>query len=121
MGDRIAVIDDGTLQPVGTPFEYRKPTSEFVAGFIGEPSMNSFDVETRDRTLVRDDYQVSSETATAIEGQKDVTLGIRPEDIELSGDGTITSTRWWTSSNRWATRTTSTSRSRGTGAGAASP
>ena len=90
MGDRIAVLDDGKLQQVGTPLEcYHEPNNEFVAGFIGEPSMNFFDVEKRDRTLVHDDfeYQVSSETATAIEGKKDLTLGIRPEDIELSGDG----------------------------------
>lgn len=90
MGDRVAVLDDGTLQQVGTPLEcYHEPNNEFVAGFIGEPSTNFFDVEKRDRTLVHDDfeYQVSSETATAIEGKRDLTLGIRPEDIELSGDG----------------------------------
>ena len=90
MGDQIAVLDDGQLQQVGTPLEcYHEPNNEFVAGFIGEPSMNFFDVEKRDRTLVHDDfeYQVSTGTATAIEGKRDLTLGIRPEDIELSGDG----------------------------------
>ncbi|NHN48528.1 sn-glycerol-3-phosphate ABC transporter ATP-binding protein UgpC [Halostella sp. JP-L12] len=90
MGDQIAVLDDGQLQQVGTPLEcYHEPNNEFVAGFIGEPSMNFFDVEKRDRTLVHDDfeYPLSTETAQAVEGKKDLTLGIRPEDIELTSDG----------------------------------
>ncbi|MEF8841790.1 MAG: ATP-binding cassette domain-containing protein [Haloarculaceae archaeon] len=41
MGDRIAVLQDGRLEQAGTPMElYRRPASRFVAGFIGEPSMN---------------------------------------------------------------------------------
>jgi ABC-type proline/glycine betaine transport system ATPase subunit len=39
MSDRIAVLDDGELQQVGTPLEcYHEPANEFVAGFIGSPS-----------------------------------------------------------------------------------
>jgi multiple sugar transport system ATP-binding protein len=41
LGDRIAVLDQGRLQQVGTPEElYRSPANVFVAGFIGSPSMN---------------------------------------------------------------------------------
>ncbi|MBN1973353.1 MAG: ABC transporter ATP-binding protein [Sedimentisphaerales bacterium] len=41
LADRIAVMNDGKLQQVGTPFEiYENPVNEFVAGFIGEPPMN---------------------------------------------------------------------------------
>src|SRR6202790_3264249 len=41
MGDRIAVINEGVLQQVGTPRElYEAPLNRFVAGFIGSPSMN---------------------------------------------------------------------------------
>jgi multiple sugar transport system ATP-binding protein len=41
LGDRIAVIDKGRLQQVGTPEElYRAPANRFVAGFMGSPSMN---------------------------------------------------------------------------------
>ncbi|WP_121821253.1 ABC transporter ATP-binding protein [Halostella salina] len=90
MGDRIAVLDDGQLQQVGTPLEcYHEPNNRFVAGFIGEPSMNFFEVENETGTLVGQDfeYPLSTETAKAIEGKKDVTLGIRPEDIELTTDG----------------------------------
>jgi multiple sugar transport system ATP-binding protein len=41
LGDRIAVLDRGRLQQVGTPGElYRRPANRFVAGFMGSPSMN---------------------------------------------------------------------------------
>jgi multiple sugar transport system ATP-binding protein len=41
MGTRIAVMDQGRLQQVGTPEEiYRTPANRFVAGFIGSPPMN---------------------------------------------------------------------------------
>lgn len=44
MGDRIAVINAGELQQVGSPDEvYDKPANTFVAGFIGSPPMNSMD------------------------------------------------------------------------------
>jgi multiple sugar transport system ATP-binding protein len=46
LGDRIAVIDKGRLQQVGTPEElYRSPVNRFVAGFMGSPSMNFATVE----------------------------------------------------------------------------
>jgi len=90
MGDRIAVLDDGQLQQVGTPLEcYHEPNNRFVAGFIGDPSMNFFDVDNESGTLVGQDfeYPLSTETAKAVEGKKEVTLGIRPEDIEVTADG----------------------------------
>src|SRR5439155_9071438 len=41
MGDRVAVLLDGSLQQVATPTEvYDRPTNLFVAGFIGSPPMN---------------------------------------------------------------------------------
>ena len=44
MGDRIAVMNDGVLEQVGTPEElYERPANRFVAGFIGSPSMSFFD------------------------------------------------------------------------------
>lgn len=41
MADRIVVLRDGVVEQVGTPLElYERPTSAFVAGFIGSPKMN---------------------------------------------------------------------------------
>lgn len=41
MGDRIMVLNKGSIQQVGTPLDiYNEPANEFVASFIGSPSMN---------------------------------------------------------------------------------
>ena len=71
MGDRIAVLNDGVLQQVGTPEEvYKRPRNVFVAGFIGSPSMNLVPSATLDE-----------------EGDPGTILGIRPEHIELGDRG----------------------------------
>lgn len=47
LADRIAIINEGELQQFGTPLDvFNHPVNEFVAGFIGEPPMNIFDVVT---------------------------------------------------------------------------
>jgi len=85
IGDRIAVLRDGTLQQVGTPMDcYREPTNRFVASFIGEPSMNQLDCRvdpggnefTGPVTFPADDALMAAADAT--EG-REVTLGVRPE------------------------------------------
>lgn len=59
MGDRVAVLKEGILQQVAPPRElYDRPVNEFVAGFIGSPSMNLFPGEG-------------------------VTLGVRPEAMRV--------------------------------------
>jgi multiple sugar transport system ATP-binding protein len=89
MGDRIAILNDGELQQVGTPLEcYHEPANVFVAGFIGEPSMNFFDVGLEDGDLVGDDfaYSLSEETLADLQGHERFVFGIRPEDIELRAE-----------------------------------
>ena len=90
MASRIAVMKDGILQQIDTPQQlYDHPTNVFVAGFIGSPSMNFFDV-----TLVEQDGKLwvdggsfkleVPEKKKAIylphKGKK-VIFGVRPEDI----------------------------------------
>jgi multiple sugar transport system ATP-binding protein len=91
MGDRIAVLNDGELQQIGTPIEcYDTPANQFVAEFIGSPSMNIFDVEwDGDRQLVGDGftYEISADTAGLLsEATRKLTLGIRPEDVEFPAE-----------------------------------
>jgi multiple sugar transport system ATP-binding protein len=93
MGDRIAVMNGGVLQQVGPPEEvYLSPTNEFVADFIGSPSINLFtaDVDGDGDTLIGPggfSYRVSD--AAPLDGHGSVRVGIRPEDVELvSEDGT---------------------------------
>ncbi|WP_148414179.1 ABC transporter ATP-binding protein [Haloferax sp. KTX1] len=85
MGDRIAILNHGELQQIGTPAEcYQEPENQFVAGFIGSPSMNFFDVELHDGTLSTDDFQVhvSKEIDDELTGAgSEFVMGIRPEEI----------------------------------------
>ena len=90
MGDRIAVMKDGILQQVDTPTNlYNNPTNMFVAGFIGSPAMNFFEVAKVERegktylqlgqdliSLEQDLPQLPAEL-----GDRPLTLGIRPENI----------------------------------------
>jgi len=90
MGDRIAILDGGKLQQVATPLEcYHAPANRFVAGFVGEPSMNFFDVTLEDGTLVHEafEYPVGERIRERVAGHSDLTLGVRPEAVEL-GDAT---------------------------------
>ena len=88
MGDRIAILNDVRLQQVATPLEcYHEPANQFVAGFLGEPSMNFFDVRFENGRLVGDgfEYPVGPAVRDSVGGTTDLVLGIRPEDIELAG------------------------------------
>ena len=84
MGDRIAILNDGLLQQVATPLEaYHSPVNQFVAGFLGEPSMNFFDMEVQGDQLVGDSftYPLTPEMQESVRNAAHVTLGIRPEDV----------------------------------------
>jgi multiple sugar transport system ATP-binding protein len=89
MGDRIVVLKDARVQQVGTPLEcYLEPQNQFVAGFIGDPPMNMLEGAVDGSTFQSDagEYRLSPEIETALDGHDHVTLGIRPEDIELTTD-----------------------------------
>ena len=88
MADRIVIMKDGVIQQVGRPMElYDHPVNQFVAGFIGSPQMNFFDV-TVDNGIVRFG---DGSTMTLSEGmlkklngcQGAMVLGIRGEDIKM--------------------------------------
>jgi len=71
LADKIVVLRDGKVEQIGTPMTlYNDPANQFVAGFIGAPSMNFL-------------------AATRIGGALDHTLGIRPEHIRITETGRI--------------------------------
>ena len=93
LGDRVAVMNDGELQQIAPPqYVYDNPTNRFVAGFIGEPPMNFFDVSVRqeggDYIAECETFEIklSEDLASDLESfdgnMDDLTLGIRPEDIQ---------------------------------------
>jgi len=77
MGDRIAIMNAGILQQVGTPGQiYDHPANLFVAGFIGSPTMNFVPVTWSDGTAKASGFEVKLPKAMA-PGKG--TLGFRPE------------------------------------------
>ena len=88
MADRIVIMKDGFVQQVGKPMElYDHPVNKFVAGFIGSPQMNFFDVTIDDNTVVFADgnrIELPENIIEKLGGKKDgLILGIRGEDIKL--------------------------------------
>jgi multiple sugar transport system ATP-binding protein len=73
MGQRVAVMSNGLLQQLGRPQDvYDRPANVFVAQFIGTPPMNVF--------------------PPGVLEPGDVRVGVRPEHLVVSGDGTVTGT-----------------------------
>ena len=87
MGDRIVVMKDGVIQQFDTPqMLYNYPCNKFVAGFIGSPQMNFLNVvvkkEGENLFLTFGTYKIpvqKSELEAYVD--KEVIMGIRPEDI----------------------------------------
>ncbi|MGE0211377.1 MAG: ABC transporter ATP-binding protein [Parvibaculaceae bacterium] len=80
LASRIAVLRDGKLAQFDRPREiYRRPANRFIAEFMGRPAMNTIDGVARDGRFEAGDIRL------AVPGIADgpVTLGIRPEQIEL--------------------------------------
>ena len=89
MGDRIAVLDQGELQQVGTPLEcYHEPNNRFVAGFLGEPSMNFFPGRLEGESIATPAFEYPVSAALEREDGAALVLGIRPEDIRLDHTAT---------------------------------
>ena len=95
MADRIAILNEGRVVQIGTPSElYYKPVNLFVAGFVGSPPMNFFDVslkydEKRGYILDAGDFEVKlpkelADLITKSSSSTELILGIRPEDIVIS-------------------------------------
>ncbi len=95
IADRIAVLKGGRVQAYCSPEElYGQPRTLFIAGFIGNPPMNFVDVD-----VVREDgvyharrgnfdIVVPPERGEKAAGRGTVTLGIRPEDVDIADEGT---------------------------------
>jgi multiple sugar transport system ATP-binding protein len=96
MGDRIAVLNAGVIQQLGTPQSlYDHPQNQFVAGFIGSPSMNFFPNTPVTReggalhvSIGNQSIELTGDAATLLRGYagRAVTLGVRPEDVLFTPD-----------------------------------
>ena len=99
MGTRIVVMKDGFIQQIDSPVDlYDKPINKFVAGFIGTPQMNFFDVnlllkgeDVEIKFVNGHSLNVSYENISKINYQylnnKAVIMGVRPEHLVISDKG----------------------------------
>ncbi len=93
MADRVAVLEEGSIRQIGAPMDiYNSPANLFVAGFIGNPTMNLFPCDLAadgDRFLGRltGGFQFAITDASVVReltksaGDRSVFLGVRPEDV----------------------------------------
>jgi multiple sugar transport system ATP-binding protein len=92
LGDRIAILNKGRLEQVGTPLEvYDRPASLFCARFIGSPPINLMDVELTNGSLTDSAGLRIAPPAKAERGRPYV-AGVRPEALELAdphADGAV--------------------------------
>lgn len=94
VGDKIIVMDVGSVQQVGSPEEiYEQPANLFVAGFIGTPRMNFLDAAlVRENGTLHIEHPLfklalpaaKSRHITTTANGNEVIVGIRPEAISLS-------------------------------------
>jgi multiple sugar transport system ATP-binding protein len=84
LGQRVAVLRDGTLQQVDTPQNlFHKPRNLFVAAFIGSPSMNLIDAEVSDSSVRFAGFELAlPERSRAAGHSGHVILGIRPSAFD---------------------------------------
>jgi multiple sugar transport system ATP-binding protein len=104
MGDRVAVMRKGELQQVDDPQTlYDRPLNLFVAGFIGSPAMNLLEgvvhrqngahvVELGTQQVELDPEALAAHPGLEGYVDRDVIVGIRPEDLEDAALATDTPT-----------------------------
>ena len=87
LGDRIVVINNGIVEQVGTPKDiYSKPNTKFVAEFIGSPQMNIFNCNVDNGIAKIVNNSINLDKSINLD---DASIGIRPDDIQISDSGSI--------------------------------
>jgi multiple sugar transport system ATP-binding protein len=92
MADRIVVMRDGRIEQIGAPLElYDRPVNEFVASFMGSPSINllraTWNPDTSGgRFELEQGLQFATQQGFGKHERAAVTLGVRPEHLSLVGE-----------------------------------
>lgn len=87
LADRIVIMKDGYIQQIATPADaYHKPANEFVARFIGAPSMNMLSGTATTEGVELWNGTTLTGAGLSIEVGRPVSVGVRPEDIRVCQD-----------------------------------
>lgn len=85
ISDRIAVMNGGVIQHIGTPKDiYQRPKNVFVATFIGRT--NVIDAKIENGFLVLEDYRERIDILSKADNQE-VKVSVRPEEFIISKNG----------------------------------
>lgn len=89
MADRIAIMNEGRVEQIGTPQEiYDRPNTMFVADFIGAPAMSFLKVEAAlqrgDRSIRIDGVPVEMPEVLEDRAEGKFALGVRPENVSFA-------------------------------------
>ncbi len=88
LADRIAVMKDGVIQQLGTPYEiYDSPANVFVADFVGEPAITLLPGIATGDGEARLSGSVRIALPVPVDEGREVVVGIRPEDVRLTAEG----------------------------------
>lgn len=90
MADIIVVMRQGVIEQIGTPDDiYDHPVNTFVADFIGAPAINFMPatVANNNRQLQTADQLISLANECSLPGGTELTIGIRPLDIQINNQG----------------------------------
>ena len=102
MADRMVVMNDGRIEQIGAPLEvYDRPSTLYVARFIGAPSINVFEssvegsgaqarLRTRGGQLIALPWFVDS--GPHVEPGRTISAALRPEHLALAADGSLRGT-----------------------------
>ncbi len=83
LAHRVAIMNDGVLQQLGTPREvYDEPATLFVAGFMGSPPMNFINGEISGSRFIANGVDCPVAEGEAASGK--TVMGFRPEDSEVT-------------------------------------
>ena len=90
LGDRLAVINEGVIEQLGTPLDiYERPESIFVGEFIGSPQMNFVNGTVNNNTFESKGFKINIDKKI---DTTDAVLGFRAEHLQLKTDGEISLT-----------------------------
>ena len=94
MADKIAVMNHGVIEQLGTPREiYDRPASLFVADFIGSPPMNLLtfrgSLRKGSRRIGFGESEIEVPTIAEDVGEGELVLGVRPEQVQFAEQGAL--------------------------------
>ncbi len=92
LADRIVIMNECKIEQIGTPIEvYQRPSGKFVAGFVGSPAMNFFEVLSLDTSKLHVEVSLAGASAVAtcipvalLSNKAPFTLGVRAENLILT-------------------------------------